>query len=97
MLHLRLLYGVEFTNDELKEEEMSSMFEWIAVSGSSRIVAEGYDEETETIYVRFPNGVEWQYSACPRHVWEEFTSPGQSRGSYIKDVLDHKPHGRYAG
>ena len=27
------------------------------------------------------------------HVWEEFTSPGQSRGKYINEELNHKPHG----
>jgi KTSC domain-containing protein len=71
--------------------------EWIAVTGSSRIVAEAYDPETETIYVRFPNGVEWQYQACPPQVWEAFTAPGQSRGQYISQVLNYKPNGRYAG
>ena len=73
------------------------MIEWNEVSGSSRIVAEGYDSEAETIYVRFRNGVEWYYAACPPHVWEEFTQPGQSRGKYINDVLNFKPHGRSAG
>jgi hypothetical protein len=71
------------------------MLEWIPVSGSTRIVAEAYDAETETIYVRFPNGVEWYYSACPATTWEEFT--GQSRGKYIATVLNFKPNGRYAG
>lgn len=73
------------------------MFEWISVSGSSRIVAEAYDPEAERIYVRFPNGIEWWYAACPRDIWEEFTSPGQSRGKYINQVLDYKPNGRHAG
>lgn len=73
------------------------MIEWSPVSGSSRIVAEAYDEEAERIYVRFPDGVEWWYAACPRHVWEEFTTPGQSRGQYIHLVLNHKPNGRHAG
>jgi hypothetical protein len=73
------------------------MIDWIPVSNSSRIIAEAYDAESETIYVRFPNGVEWWYSACPPHVWAEFTAPGQSRGQYIKDSLNHKPNGRYAG
>jgi len=73
------------------------MVEWIAVVGSSRIVAEAYDAETETIYVRFPNGVEWRYSACPPHTWEVFTAPGQSRGQYIDQFLNFKPHGRHAG
>lgn len=73
------------------------MIEWILVEGSERIVAEAYVAETETILVRFPNGVEWAYSACPPHVWEEFTAPGQSRGQYIARVLDIKPNSRWAG
>jgi hypothetical protein len=71
------------------------MIEWVEVSGSIRIVAEAYDSISETIYVRFPNGVEWWYGACPLHVWEEFTAPGQSRGQYIKDNLNYKPNGRH--
>ena len=73
------------------------MLEWTPVVGSSRIVAEAYDSATETIYVRFPKGVEWWYAACPPHTWEEFTALGQSRGQYIYRVLDHKPNGRHAG
>jgi len=73
------------------------MIEWIMVSNSTRITAEAYDVETETIYVRFPDGTEWWYSACPPVVWEEFSSPGQSRGQYISRVLDFKPHGRHGG
>ena len=73
------------------------MIEWIPVTSSKRIVAEAYDSETETIYVRFPNAVEWYYAACPPHVWEEFSAPGQSRGQYIERVLNFKPHGRHAG
>lgn len=73
------------------------MIEWNPVSGSTRIIAEAYDPETERIYVRFPKGVEWYYAACPPHVWEEFTAPGQSRGQYIKRVLDLKPNGRHSG
>ena len=70
------------------------MLNWQSVGGSSRIVAEAYDSDNEVIYVRFPDGVEWWYSECPLHVWDEFTSPGQSRGKYIAAVLDHKPNGR---
>lgn len=73
------------------------MTDWIPVYGSTRIVAEKYDPEMETIYVRFPNGVEWYYSACPPHEWEAFTAPGQSRGQYIHQVLNFKPNGRYTG
>ena len=74
------------------------MIKWIAVSNSTRIVAEAYDPETEKIYVRFKkDGVEWWYAACPPHVWEEFTAPGQSRGQYIKRILDFKSNGRHSG
>lgn len=70
------------------------MNEWIPVYGSTRIVAEWYDPDMETIYVRFPNGVEWWYASCPPHVWEAFTAPGQSRGQYIHQTLNYKPNGR---
>ena len=30
-------------------------------------------------------------------LWEAFTSPGQSRGQYIHQVLNFKPNGRYSG
>lgn len=68
--------------------------EWIAVTGSDRIVAERYDPIEERIYVRFPNGIEWWYGACPLQTWEEFTAQGQSKGKYIAQVLNHKPNGR---
>lgn len=71
------------------------MIEWIPVEGSTRIVAEAYLPETETILVRFPNGVEYQYSACPPNVWADFTAPGQSRGKFIDQVLDAKPRGKW--
>jgi hypothetical protein len=73
------------------------MIEWIPVPGSTRITAEAYDAATETIYVRFPNGVEWRYAACPPQTWEAFTASGQSRGQYIHQVLNHKPNGRHTG
>lgn len=73
------------------------MIEWTPVDGSSRIVAEAYVAEAETILVRFPDGVEWAYAACPAAVWDEFTAPGQSRGEYIARVLDPKPNGRWSG
>ena len=73
------------------------MVNWIPVNDSSRIVAEGYDADSETIYVRFPYGAEWWFSDCPAQVWEEFSAPGQSRGQYIDRVLNYKPNGRYGG
>lgn len=73
------------------------MIEWLPVVGSERIVAEAYLPEQETILVRFPDGVEWSYSACSPTVWAEFTAPIQSRGEFIARVLDAKPNGRWAG
>jgi hypothetical protein len=73
------------------------MIQWTPISGSGRVVAEAYDAESETIYVRFPDGVEWWYAGCPPDVWEQFTAPGQSRGQYIATVLNFKPNGRFAG
>lgn len=69
------------------------MIEWIDVSDSQRIVAMAYDLESETVYVRFPNGIEWFYAQCPLVVWEEFQT--SSKGRYIRDVLDHRPNGRH--
>ena len=62
---------------------------------STRITAEAYDPESETIYVEFPKGgVQWWYSSCPPEVWEQFTADGQSRGKFIHEVLNYKPNGR---
>lgn len=69
------------------------MPDWRPVD-SARITDEAYDAENETIYVRFPDGVEWYYAACPPDVWEAFTSPGQSRGRFIHQSLNSKPNGR---
>ena len=77
--------------------QLPTMIQWNKVHGSSRILAEAYDAPTETIVVRFTDGVEWSYSACPRHVWDEFKRPDQSRGKYIAQVLDRKPHGPWRG
>jgi hypothetical protein len=71
------------------------VIDWLPVDGSTRIVAEAFDAEAETILVRFPNGVEWAYKACSLMVWEEFTARGQSRGQYIAQVLNAKPNGRW--
>jgi len=63
---------------------------------SKAITAEAYDPETETIYLRFHDGAEWGYDACPPDVWEAFTAPGQSRGQFFHQVLKHKPQRRVA-
>ena len=72
-----------------------SEIEWIEVGDSERIVAMAYDEDVETIYVRFTDGVEWLYEQCPPNVWQEFSAPGQSKGGYIFDTLNHKPNRRH--
>jgi hypothetical protein len=72
------------------------MIDWQPVIDSTRIVAEAYLRESETILVRFPDGVEWAYSACPATTWDEFTADGQSRGRYIEAVLNAKPNSRWA-
>jgi KTSC domain len=73
-----------------------SELEWIDVPDSARVSAIAYDEEAEVIYVRFTNGdLEWCYEECPPHVWDEFSNPSQSKGQYIHQVLNHKPHHRH--
>lgn len=67
---------------------------WEPVSGSSRVIAEAYDEATETILVKFTDGATYYYSNCPPHIWRQFTAPGQSRGKYINEVLNFKTRGR---
>lgn len=73
------------------------MIDWRPVVGSSWVAEEAYLPESETILVRFTDGVEWAYSACPVSVWDEFTAIGQSRGKYIHAVLKAKPNGPWAG
>ena len=73
-----------------------SELDWRDVDSTS-ITAEAYDPDAEVIYVRFTSGAEYGYEACPPHVWEEFTSPGQSRGKYINEVLRFKPNQRHVG
>lgn len=70
--------------------------DWHPVA-SSRITHEAYDETSETIFVRFKDGTEWHYRACPPAVWMAFTRDGQSRGEFIAETLDYKPHGRWGG
>lgn len=67
------------------------MVEMIPV-GSSRISEMGYDSETATVYVRFPDGVSWCYMNVPEDVWEQFVA-SSSKGRFIKEVLDGYQHG----
>jgi hypothetical protein len=59
---------------------------------SSRISEYGYDADTATIYVRFTDGKGWQYKNVPQVVWEEFQH-ADSKGLFIRSVLDHYEHG----
>ena len=70
------------------------MFEWIPIE-SAAMTAIGYDPEAETIYVRFNDGKEWWYSACPQNVWDELNTPGVSAGKVLHCALKAKPNGRY--
>ena len=71
--------------------------DWLLISDSKRVVAIAYDQTTETIYVRFPNGIEWWYADCPAPVWSEFSAPTTSKGGYIHSTLDHHRNGRHVG
>lgn len=67
------------------------MIEMFAVS-SSRIAEMGYDEETATVYVRFPDGKAWQYRNVPQQVRQDFAR-AESKGRFISQVLNHYDHG----
>ncbi len=69
--------------------------DWQPVAGSSRVIAIAYDQEHETIFVRFPDNVEWWYQGCSPEVWQRFSSPEVSKGRFIHQVLDRLPNGRY--
>jgi hypothetical protein len=70
------------------------MIDWSEVTGSERVVAAAYNAAEEIIYVRYPDGVEWWYAACPPHVWEEFIAPATSKGRFIYQILNGHPNGR---
>jgi hypothetical protein len=59
---------------------------------SSRIIEMGYDADTATVYVRFPNGASWAYTNVPPDIWEEFVA-SSSKGRFIKETLDAYSNG----
>ena len=73
------------------------MLEWIPTPDSSRTAAIAYLSDGEVILTRFPDGVEWRYENCPQVVWDEFSAPQTSKGSYIARQLDNHPNGPYLG
>jgi len=53
-------------------------------------------EDEEAILARFTrDGVEWRYEGCPAHVWEEFSDPATSKGTYIHEQLNHHANGPF--
>ncbi|WP_157407309.1 KTSC domain-containing protein [Actinomadura atramentaria] len=58
-----------------------------------RTVAAGYDEETETLRVRFRDGTPWEYYGVSEQVWNEFRSTN-SPGRFINRVLNNYDYGR---
>jgi hypothetical protein len=61
-------------------------------AASGRISEYGYDAETQTVYVRFRDGVMWQYRAVLEHEWQEFQL-APSKDKFIRAVLEHHDHG----
>ncbi|PWC06671.1 KTSC domain-containing protein [Mycetocola zhujimingii] len=66
--------------------------EWQPVHGSTRVVAIAYAAEDACIYVEFPSGKRHAYEGCSQTVWEEFSDPSTSKGSYIHTNLNFHPH-----
>lgn len=59
---------------------------------SGRVTEIGFDRDSGTVYVRFTDGVLWQYRNVPEHVFAEFAE-ASSKGRFIRDVLDNFEHG----
>ena len=72
------------------------MLEWHELD-SGWIEAAAYDADSETIYLRFKDEVEWAYEFCSAEEWEALNAPGQSPGKYFHAVLKHKPNVRWDG
>jgi hypothetical protein len=67
--------------------------DWIEVSDSDRVSAVAYVSEHQWICVRFSrDGVEWCYEGCSLEEFEMFCALGQSKGGFIKEVLNGKLH-----
>lgn len=73
-----------------------SELSWIEMD-SSTVDSAAFDLDLEVIYVRFKSGATYRYDQCPQHVWEEFTTPGQSAGQYLNNTLRHKPYEKLDG
>jgi len=72
------------------------LIDWIPTPASCRTEAIAYLEDEEAILARFTrDGVEWRYEGCPAHVWEEFSDPATSKGTYIHEQLNHHANGPF--
>jgi KTSC domain len=61
------------------------------VTGSSNLVARGYDPVSRTMRIEFKGGAVYDYSAVPAECWSEFdavcSDPNQSAGSWFNRVI----------
>jgi hypothetical protein len=74
------------------------MITWydLPLETSERVCAEAYDAKNRRIIVRFRrDGTEYWYGDCTAGTWQDFTTPGQSRGKYIHRHLDPNPNRGY--
>jgi len=60
---------------------------------SSRLTHISYLEDLQVIYVRFPDGTEWEYARCSLEEWEAFCS-ADSLGRHINTNLNAPPNRR---
>lgn len=66
--------------------------DWQVIRDSSWVRAIAYTEENEQIFVEFLDGHQHVFDDCTQQVWEEFSAPGTSLGSFINRTLNHHPH-----
>lgn len=59
--------------------------------GRPRTVAAGYDSKTQTMRVRFREGVAYEYYDVPPQVWRNFRRV-KSPGRFINRTLNHYPY-----
>lgn len=59
---------------------------------SSRVTHIGFDDLTQTVYVRFTDGVMWKYYDVSGDTYGDFGA-APSKGRFIAEVLDHFRNG----
>lgn len=58
-----------------------------------RTLKAGYDENTQTLRVRFRDGTPWEYYDVPLTVWQNFTKTN-SPGRFINSTLNNFAYGK---